>query len=75
MEINVWTSSTALSAIQNSKTKVWAVKVRKADGTERVFHVSHIVLAWGWKGGQGFVPTYPGMVGLLSTYIVEYVSR
>jgi len=64
MEINTWTSTTVLSASQDSKTKTWTVKVKKADGTERVFHVNHVVLATGFKGGKGYVPTYPGMVGL-----------
>jgi cation diffusion facilitator CzcD-associated flavoprotein CzcO len=63
MELNVWTSSTVVSATQDSKTKVWAVKVRKADGIERLFHVGHIVLATGFKGGVANVPTFPGIVG------------
>jgi len=63
MEINVWTSCTVISATKDSSTKVWKVKVRKVDGTERVFHVNHVVLATGFKGGKGYIPTYPGMVG------------
>ena len=64
MEINTWTSTTVLSALQDPKTKSWTVNVKKADGTERVFHVNHVVLATGFKGGKGYVPTYPGTVGL-----------
>jgi cation diffusion facilitator CzcD-associated flavoprotein CzcO len=64
MEINIWTSTNVLSASQDPKTKIWAVKVKKADGTDRVFHVNHVVLATGFRGGKGYVPTYPGMVGV-----------
>ena len=63
MEINSWTSTTVVSAAQDEKTKIWAVKVKKTDGTERVFHVKHVVLATGFRGGKGYVPTFPGMVG------------
>ena len=75
MELNVWTSSTVLSATQDAKTKGWAVKVRKADGTERVFHVGHVVLATGFVGGKAYVPTYPGMVGLFLNQESCFVSR
>ncbi|KIM39336.1 hypothetical protein M413DRAFT_74877, partial [Hebeloma cylindrosporum] len=61
MEINTWTSTTVLSATQDAKTKIWDVKVRKTDGTERIFHAKHVVLATGFRGGKGYVPTYPGM--------------
>jgi hypothetical protein len=65
MELNVWTSSTVINASQDAKSKNWNVTVKKPDGTQRVFHVRHIVMATGFKGGQGYVPTYPGMVGVL----------
>ncbi|CAA7267532.1 unnamed protein product [Cyclocybe aegerita] len=61
MELNVWTSSTVLSATQDAETKIWSVKVKQSDGTERVFKVKHVVIAMGFKGGRGYIPTYPGM--------------
>ncbi|KDR78644.1 hypothetical protein GALMADRAFT_244116 [Galerina marginata CBS 339.88] len=61
MELNIWTSSTVKSATQNPKTKSWSVTVTKADGSERVFNVKHVVLAIGFKGGVGYIPTIPGM--------------
>ena len=27
-------------------------------------HLNHVVLATGFRGGNGYVPSYPGMVGL-----------
>jgi len=71
MEINTWTSTTVLSASQDSKIKIWTVKVEKADGTERVFHVTYVVLATGFKGGKGYVPNYPGTVGLFLKRMFE----
>ena len=65
MELNVWTSSTVTNATQDTETKIWSVTVKKADGIERVFKVKHVVMAMGFKGGKGYVPTYPGMVGPL----------
>ncbi|KAJ3506969.1 hypothetical protein NLJ89_g6569 [Agrocybe chaxingu] len=61
MELNVWTSSTVLSATQDAETRIWFVKVKQSDGTERVFKVKHVVIAIGFKGGRGYIPTYPGM--------------
>ncbi|KAF4613741.1 hypothetical protein D9613_008103 [Agrocybe pediades] len=60
MELNVWTSSTVLNAKQNPETKAWAITVKKDDGNERVFHVRHLVLAVGFKGGEGYIPSIPG---------------
>lgn len=53
------------NATQDAETKIWSVTVKKADGIERVFKVKHVVMAMGFKGGKGYVPTYPGMVGPL----------
>lgn len=62
MELNVWTSSKVVRATQDDSTKKWSVLVKKQDGTERTFTVNHIVMATGFKGGKGYIPTYPGMV-------------
>ncbi|KAF8150950.1 hypothetical protein B0H34DRAFT_730728 [Crassisporium funariophilum] len=61
MEINVWTSSTVVKATQDAETKAWSVLVKQQNGKERLFKVKHVVLAMGFKGGQGFIPSYPGM--------------
>lgn len=49
LELNVWTSSTVTHASQDEQMK-WHVTVRRADGTERVLHVEHLILAPGWAG-------------------------
>ncbi|CCM06537.1 uncharacterized protein FIBRA_08811 [Fibroporia radiculosa] len=58
MELNVWTSTTATHVDQ--KDGKWIVKVNKQDGSERIFHVDHVVLAIGWHAGVPHVPTFPG---------------
>lgn len=40
LELNVWTSSTVLDAVQH-KDETWTVRVQKANGVIRVFNVNH----------------------------------
>ncbi|KAF9522144.1 hypothetical protein CPB83DRAFT_899868 [Crepidotus variabilis] len=61
LELNVWTSIEALEATQDRQSKIWLVRVKKGDGSERIFKVNHIVMASGLKGGTVYVPEYPGM--------------
>ncbi|GJE96848.1 NAD(P)/FAD-dependent oxidoreductase [Phanerochaete sordida] len=48
LDLNVWTSAEALSAARDEHTKKWDVRVRRADGSERVLHVDNVVLAQGY---------------------------
>lgn len=64
MELNVWTSSTATQATRNPKTGKWDVTVKRDDGTERVFHVDHVVYALGLGAGKPNIPQIPGRVRL-----------
>ncbi|KAJ7477704.1 hypothetical protein FB451DRAFT_1243020 [Mycena latifolia] len=59
MELDVWTSSTVISARKND-TGTWEVLVNRG-GKERVFKVKHLIFATGLGGGEGNFPTYPGM--------------
>jgi len=68
MELNVWTSTTVLSAKQDPDD-IWEVTVRKPDGCERVFHVKHIVFAVGFMGGEGHIPAIPGEVGTITVFL------
>jgi cation diffusion facilitator CzcD-associated flavoprotein CzcO len=63
LELNIWTSSTVTKATQDPKTNIWSVVVKKDNGTERVFNVKNVVLAIGFKGGKGYMPSIPGIVG------------
>ena len=62
LELNVWTSSTVTKATRDKETKLWNVVVRQANGQDRIFKVKHVVFALGFKGGEGYVPSIPGMV-------------
>jgi len=66
LELNIWTSSTVTQASQDKESKIWSVNVTKPDGSHRVFKVKHVVMAVGFKGGRGHVPTVPGMVCLFT---------
>ncbi|GJE89306.1 Flavin-containing monooxygenase [Phanerochaete sordida] len=48
LELNLWLSSEALSTVRNETTGKWDVLVRRADGSERMMHVEHVVLAQGF---------------------------
>ncbi|KAJ7168902.1 hypothetical protein C8R46DRAFT_1163015 [Mycena filopes] len=59
MELEVWTSSTVLSARPNTSSG-WDVVVAHA-GKERTFQVKHLIFAMGIGAGEGKLPSYPGM--------------
>ncbi|GBE89505.1 FAD/NAD-binding domain-containing protein [Sparassis crispa] len=46
LELNVWTSTVATQATQGPD-KRWSVVVKRGDGSERTFHVNHLVFATG----------------------------
>ena len=41
---------------------MWHVTVQKGDGWTRVFVVKHLIFALGFRGGDPYMPQYPGMV-------------
>ncbi|KAI0917747.1 hypothetical protein AcV7_007077 [Taiwanofungus camphoratus] len=59
MELNVWTSTTATHAEKDENDK-WTVTVQRSDGTERTFHVDHVIMALGFGGGVPRIPDFPG---------------
>ena len=62
MELDVWTSSVATQASRNPNTGKWDVVVKRDDGTERQFHVDHVVFALGLGAGKPNLPEIPGRV-------------
>lgn len=62
LELNVWTSTTATHAARDDKTGKWAVTVKKADGSERIFNVDHVVFAIGLGAGVPKMLNIPGQV-------------
>lgn len=61
LELNYWTSSKVVNASQDPNN-MWHVTVQKGDGSARVFVVKHLIFALGFRGGEPYMPQYPGMV-------------
>lgn len=63
LELNVWTSSTVVSAVQNTTNSKWKVTIQRADGELVSKEVKHLVFATGYgSGDEGVVrPSYSGM--------------
>jgi len=60
MELNVWTSTIIQGQPTfDSKTHTWTVHLKRHDGSERIIHPRHIVLASG-HSGEPRVPQFPG---------------
>jgi len=47
MEINVWSGAEFLGASRDESARQWEVRIRRADGTERIMRVGHLVMATG----------------------------
>ncbi|ANI80125.1 putative oxidoreductase CzcO-like (plasmid) [Sphingobium sp. EP60837] len=61
MDVNVWTSSEFVGARWDEERKVWAATVRCADGTERILHPRHVLMANGGIVGRPHMPDFPGL--------------
>lgn len=60
MELNFWTSTEFVRGAYDEQAHRWNVLLRRGDGTERVMHPQHVVMAWGVSG----VPSTPDIPGL-----------
>lgn len=61
LELNVWTNS-SVEYVTLQDDGRYEVLVKKPNGTLRVFHVDHVIMALGLGGGVPKVPTIPGAV-------------
>ncbi|UZW57222.1 NAD(P)/FAD-dependent oxidoreductase [Sphingobium sp. JS3065] len=61
MDLNVWSSTEFSGATFDEATGRWTAHVRTADGSERVLHPRHIVMATGGIGGKPSMPRLPGL--------------
>lgn len=61
LNLNVWNSAEFLGAKYADEDGLWAATVQRSDGSERVLHPQHIILATGGIGGRPSVPTLPGL--------------
>ncbi len=66
MECNVWNRSKFLGADYDDATALWTVRVRRADGSERVMKPRHLIMANG-VAGRPLTPKLPGLDGFKGT--------
>jgi cation diffusion facilitator CzcD-associated flavoprotein CzcO len=61
MEVNCWTETEFVEgSTYDPASRKWTVKLRRADGTERIMHPNHIVFANG-TNGIARIPDLPGL--------------
>lgn len=60
MECNVWTRTEFLGADYDDASGLWSVRLRRADGSERVMKPRHLILANG-VAGRPLTPKLPGL--------------
>lgn len=61
MQCNVWTNTEFIGGRYDEKAGVWNARVRRADGSERVLHPRHLVIANGGVVGEPKMPNVPGL--------------
>ena len=61
MELNVWTGSEVVDGVRDEDSGVWALRIRRADGTVTELRTPHVVLATGGHSGVPNVPDLPGV--------------
>ncbi|MBT6272777.1 MAG: NAD(P)/FAD-dependent oxidoreductase [Chromatiales bacterium] len=60
MELNAWTSTAFLGGDYDDAANRWRVRLRRADGSERIMHPRHVIMAVGVSG----LPQKPDLSGL-----------
>lgn len=68
LDLSVWTSTTFIDAEYDEQTQIWTIRVRRGDGSIRVLHPRHFVVAGGMFGS----PRIPQVDGL-DSFEGEYV--
>lgn len=60
MELNFWTETEFLGGTYDDTQEIWTVNLRRGDGTERIMHPHHIIMAVGVSG----IPNMPDLPGI-----------
>ncbi|KAH8664907.1 hypothetical protein BGZ61DRAFT_367151 [Ilyonectria robusta] len=63
MDLNIWTKSEidGRNAVYDEEQGRWTVSVTREDGTKRVLHPRHLMIATGISGTLPSIPKVPGM--------------
>ncbi|GKT81474.1 flavin-containing monooxygenase [Colletotrichum tofieldiae] len=59
MELNIWTNTNIQDTNYDDLSKLWTIKLRRADGSIRTLRPRHLVLATG-QAGDPIMPTFRG---------------
>lgn len=59
MELNVWSSAEFTGASYDKRDERWRLNIRRADGSERILHPRHVVMATGVSA----IPVMPNLSG------------
>ena len=59
MELNVWSSAEFTGASYDKRDERWRLNIRRADGSERILHPRHVVMATGVSA----LPVMPNLLG------------
>ncbi len=59
MELNVWSSAEFTGASYDKRDERWRLNLRRADGSERILHPRHVVMATGVSA----LPVMPNLLG------------
>ena len=68
MEINCWTDTEFVGGSWDEAAKCWNARVRRGDGTERVFRPRHLVFANG-VSSYPWIPDLPGLQDFKGTLL------
>jgi len=60
MELNCWTATEMEGAIYNEENRRWEVRLRRDDGSLRVVHPRHVIMATG-VSGMPYIPSIPSL--------------
>ncbi len=68
MELNFWTETEFEGGSYDEKAGRWTVTLRRADGSKRIMHPRHVVLATGVSGIAN-MPDIPGLKNFAGTVV------
>ena len=69
LDLSIWSSTSFEHAERDEENDRWSATVTLADGTQRLLHPQHIILATGGIGGKPNIPALPGLSTFTGTAI------
>jgi putative flavoprotein involved in K+ transport len=69
LELNFWTGTEFLGGSYDEAERRWTVRLRRADGSDRIMRPSHVVMATGTVSGAPNIPALPGLDSFKGTVV------